>query len=52
MAKLGNAENAKLNGEWGIHVGRGGRTRQFMKKQTSKIRRRVAKAEANAYDAA
>lgn len=45
MAQLGNSANQKLNGEWGIHVGRSGRTRQFMKRLTSKIRRAEGKRE-------
>lgn len=39
MAQVGNAENSKLNGEWGKHV----RKRLKMKRQTSKIRRMIGK---------
>lgn len=40
MTRIGNAENSKLNGEWGKHV----RKRLKMKRQTSKIRRQRSKA--------
>lgn len=50
MAQLGNSANQKLNGEWGIHVGRSGRNRQLMKRMTSKLRRAEGKRESAGAD--
>ena len=46
MAQIGNAENQKLNGEWGKHApGTRNGHRTFWKRLTSKIRRQLAKKE-------